>query len=151
MKKALIVMLNDIARFQEVGSTNGKAVVEPVFVSTLKHAHEDGYKIFIMVDNSDKTFEYFTSSELFDIIIKQLQSNLIDALNGQVILLTYVSHYINKYKMPSPFSLYEMAIRYNISLRDSIMIGGHLGIMETAYNAGIGTYIETVNIYEAQG
>lgn len=151
MKKALIIMLNDIARFEEQGSTSGKAAVEPVFISTIKHAVNDNYSIFIMVDNSDSIFEFFTATELFDGIIKQLKMSLVEALDGATIPLHYVTKDINKYKMPSPFALFEMAIKYNISLRDSIMIGGNINVMETAYNAGIGTYIETVEIYEAQG
>lgn len=151
MKKALIIMLNDIARFEEIGSSGGKASVEPVFVSTIKHAYEEGFRPFIMVDNTNKSLQFFSNEDLFNGIINQLNVSLKEQLDGIKIHLTYTTYSINKHIMPSPFSLYEMAIKYNVSLRESIMVGGTTDVMETAYNAGIGTYINTIELYEAQG
>lgn len=118
-------------------------------IKTINSALIDNYRICIILDNNPKLFESSFSSNLLIrklSIIKQRLNSFIKGLGTKLDFIINNNTDNEKLIIPKPFSIYTYAVEYNIYLRDSIMIGCNDKHMDTAYNSGINTYIDIIEI-----
>lgn len=150
MNKALIMTLENCI----IGTKSGD--IAPVdnddwkfnldIVPRIKQFANEGYIVCIAV-NMAAIERGMISSDEFEAkmdLIKEELGNMIDD-NVNYIFCPFLNHY---YRKPNPGMAYALAIKLELDLPASIMVGNTKKDQEFAYNSGIGEYITVKNFIE---
>lgn len=148
-KKLLILMLEDLMRYHKDTKDIKDFYTDVVFFNTIKQAVRDNYIICIMVNNSSNINTFYSESE-FGLLFNILRTDIRMKLKKLSLPIHIIKGEDISKRVPNPYYIYKLAMEEDISLKDSILIGNDISTMELAYNAGIGTYIKTEELYETQ-
>lgn len=146
--KLLILMLEDLIRLHKDTKDFKDFYTDAIFFRTIKQAVADNYTICIMVNTAEHIDTFYSESD-FRFCFNVLKTDIRVKLKKFELPIHIIKGEDEKRKVPNPFYIYEKAMELDASLRDSILIGDDISTMELAYNAGVGTYIETKELYEA--
>jgi len=104
----------------------------------LKLLEEKGFKLFVVTNQSGIGRGYYTLKDF-----EKLTEYMLDELGKREIEIKEVAfcpHHPDekcKCRKPKPGMILDLAKKYNITLKDSIMIGDKLSDIEAGKNAGI--------------
>ena len=106
----------------------------------LKLLQKKGYKLFIVTNQSGIARGYYTEADfhnLMDYMIKELKKR-----NIKITDYAFCPHHPNitgecKCRKPNPGMILNLAKKYNIDLKNSIMIGDKQSDIKAGENAGI--------------
>ena len=106
----------------------------------LKFLQDKGYKLFIVTNQSGIARGYYTEADfhnLMDYMIKELKKR-----NIKITDYAFCPHHPNiteecECRKPNPRMILNLAKKYNIDLKNSIMIGDKQSDIKAGKNAGI--------------
>ena len=144
-------MLEDLILLKKDAIDVKDFYIDQKIIDTIKHSYKDGYLPCIVVNTSTSNTTFYSKAE-YAFIFRKLKSDIRVATRNFTIEFIIVDGTESKDeedKLPNPYIMYQIAIDNKVSLRDSVIIGDDISVMEFAYNAGIGTFLNTKDIYEA--
>lgn len=118
-------------------------VLIPETLEAIKHYYRMDYRI-IIVTNQGGIEQGYIAEKVFvakiEEICKVIEKHC--GLRKNSIIYSYCPKMENYYRKPNPGMAYELAIEYELNLRESVMIGDMITDNEFAIMSGIGTYID---------
>jgi D-glycero-D-manno-heptose 1,7-bisphosphate phosphatase len=151
LNKAVFISLDNVLVTTKSGKDYPENVDDWSFVGgvpqTLKRYSKEGYLICIVSNQAGIGTGKVTQKEV-DERQKKIDAEL-EQYIGTAVTSAYCPHLESYYRKPNPGMAYYFAIELNLSLRDSIMIGGTNIDNQFAKNAYIGTYINVDDLIDA--
>lgn len=121
----------------------------PETIDALKYYAKKHYKI-IIVSNQGGIEQGYLTDAVFITKLETICSTLekVYGFKKNSIAYFYCNKMQSYYRKPNPGMAYEAALEYNISLKDSVMLGNFITDGEFARNAGMAAYLDIIDIQE---
>lgn len=147
--KLLFLMLEDLIRYDKDTKEIKDYYADAVYIKTIKQAIKDDFGLCILVNTSNTANTFYSDLE-FGLLMNVMKADIRVKLKKYSMPIDIIKGEDDSKRFPNPYYIYKLAMDKDIILKDSILIGNDISAMELAYNAGIGTYIESKELYEAQ-